>query len=98
MALARAEVRQDGGFLFHVESLDPHAAVARIAELLDQLAARMAVGTKRGLALLGHVWIEGAARAFRLDRARRGVWVEALETRGISSTTFVPPGVFLRRL
>ena len=72
-------IRQDGGLLLQVEALDPEAAVARVAELLDQLAARIAVGTKRGLALLGHVWIEGVPRAYRLDRAGRGVWVEALE-------------------
>lgn len=72
-------IRQDGGRLLQVEALDPHAAVARVAELLDQLAARIAVGTKGGLALLGHVWIEGVPRGFRLDHAGRGVWVEALE-------------------
>lgn len=72
-------IRQDGGLLLQVEALDPDAAVARVAELLDQLAARIAVGTKGGLALLGHVWIEGVPRGFRLDRAGRGVWVEALE-------------------
>ena len=72
-------IRQDGGLLLQVEALDLGAAVARVAELLDQLAARIAVGTKRGLALLGHVWVEGVRRGFPLDRAGRGVWAEALE-------------------
>ena len=74
-----SRIRQDGGLLLQVEALDPDAAVARVAELLDQLAARIAVGTKGGLALLGDVWIKGVPLGFRLDRAGRGVWVEALE-------------------
>ena len=74
-----AGIRQDGGFLFRIEALDPDAAVARVSEVLDQLAARVAIGTRRGLALLGRVWIKGVARPHRLNRARRGVWVEALE-------------------
>ena len=94
-------IRQDGGFLFHVEALDPDAAVARVAELLDQLAARMEVGTKRGLALLGRVWIEGVAQAFRLDRARRGVWVEALERENqlynVRSTGSIPAAAVTER-
>ena len=73
-----AGIRQDGGFLFRIEALDPDAAVAGVSELLDQTTARAAIGTRRGLALLGRVWIKGAAE-YPLDRARRGVRVEALE-------------------
>lgn len=72
-------VRQDGGFLFTIQSLDPDAAVARVSEVLDQLSARMAVGTRRGLALLGHVWVKGESEPHETDRTRRGVWVEALD-------------------
>ncbi len=39
-------VRQSGGFLFRITALDPGAAVSRTTEILDQLSARMAVGTK----------------------------------------------------
>ena len=73
------EIRHNGGFLFRVPALDPAAAVARVAELLDQLGARVAIGTRRDLSLLGRAWIKGMATPYRLDRTKRGVWVEALE-------------------
>ena len=73
------EIRHNGGFLFRVPALDPAAAVARVAELLDQLGARVAIGTRRDLSLLGRAWIKGVATPYRLDRTKRGVWVEALE-------------------
>ena len=73
------EIRHNGGFLFRVKALDPAAAVARVAELLDQLGARVAIGTRRDLSLLGRAWIKGVATPYRLDRTKRGVWVEALE-------------------
>ena len=72
-------VRQDGGLLFRIGALDADAAVARVSELLDQLAARFAIGTKRDLTLLGQVWIKGMTTPDRLDRVKRGVWVKALE-------------------
>lgn len=72
-------VRQDGGFLFEINALDPEAAVAQCAEMIDQLVARMAVGTRRNLALVGHVWVGGERTSYAMDRKRRGVWVEALE-------------------
>ena len=75
-------VRQAGGFLFGVNALDADAAVARVSELLDQLGARVAIGTKRDLKLLGEVWIGGTTTRVRLDRGRRGVWVKALEREG----------------
>jgi hypothetical protein len=74
-----AGVRQDGGFLLSVEALDPEAAVAQVTEIVDQLIARMAVGTRRSLRLHGRLWIGGERRPYALDRKRRGVWVEALE-------------------
>ena len=73
------EIRHSGGFLFRVEALDPDAAVVRVSELLDQLGARVAIGTRRDLSLLGRVWIKGMRTPHRLDRVKRGVWVEALE-------------------
>ncbi len=75
-------IRQDGGFLFSIAAHDPDAAVARVSEVLDQLSARVAIGTRRGLAPLGRVWIAGETTAHQLDRAKRGVWVEALEREG----------------
>ena len=72
-------VRQSGGFLFRIPALDPGAAVSRTTEILDQLSARMAVGTKSELALLDHVWVKGDGEPRRVDSVRRGVWVEALE-------------------
>jgi hypothetical protein len=74
-----ANVRQDGGFLFAVQALDSDAAVVRISEVLDQLKARLAVGTRRALVVVGQVWIRGEAAPQPLDRTRRGVWVEALD-------------------
>ena len=74
-----AGVRQDGGFLFTIPALDTDAAVIRVSEVLDQLCARVAVGARRGLALLGRVWIGGDKESHQMDRARRGVWVEALQ-------------------
>ena len=72
-------VRQSGGFLFRITALDPGAAVSRTTEILDQLSARMAVGTKSELALLDHVWVKGDGEPRRVDSVRRGVLVEALE-------------------
>jgi hypothetical protein len=72
-------IRQDGGFLFAIDALDPEAAVAQCSEMIDQLIARMAVGTRRNLTLLGQVWVSGERTSYALDRKRRGVWVEALE-------------------
>ena len=74
-----AGVRQSGGFLFRITALDVSAAVSRATEILDQLSARMAVGTKHELALLEHVWVKGDGKPHRVNRVRRGVWVEALE-------------------
>ena len=71
-------IRQEGGFLFRIDALDPGGVVNRVSEALDQLTARVTVGTKRSLTLLGSVWIKGAGQ-YHLNRARRGVWVEALE-------------------
>lgn len=76
------EVRQTGGFLLPVKALDPHAAIARASEVLDQLSARAAIGTRGGLTLLGSVWIRGMTTPQRLNPAQRGVWVEALEREG----------------
>ena len=74
-----AGVRQSGGFLFKITALDVGAAVSRATEILDQLSARMAVGTKHELALLEHVWVKGDGKPHRVNRVRRGVWAEALE-------------------
>ena len=68
------------GFLFRrITALDLSAAVSRTTEILDQLSARMAVGTQSPLALLDRVWVKGDSKPRRVDRVRRGVWVEALE-------------------
>ena len=72
-------IRQDGGFLFRIDAVDPDAAVARVSEVVDRIAARVVVGTRRDLMLLGRVWIKGETKKYRLNRVRRGVWVEALE-------------------
>ena len=74
-----AGVRQSGGFLFRITALDVGAAVSRATEILDQLSARTAVGTKHELALLDHVWVKGDGAPHKVNRVRRGVWVEALE-------------------
>jgi hypothetical protein len=71
-------VRQDGGFLFAVDALDPEAAVAQCSEMIDQLVARMAVGSRLILKPLGHVWVKAERAPYAMDRKRRGVWVEAL--------------------
>ena len=69
-----------GGFLFRsITALDLSAAVSRTTEILDQLSARMAVGTQSPLALLDRVWVKGDNEPRRVDRVSRGVWVEALE-------------------
>lgn len=74
-----ANVRQDGGFLYTVQALDPDSAVIRTSEILDQLKARMAVGTRRSLVVLGQVWVQGESAPRSIDRTKRGVWVEALD-------------------
>jgi hypothetical protein len=74
-----AGVRQDGGFLFRIDALDPEDAVAQVIEIVDRLVARMAVGTRRSLRLQGRLWVKGGRAAYAMDRKRRGVWVEALE-------------------
>jgi hypothetical protein len=72
-------IRQSGGLLFTVDACDPEAAVARVSEITDQLVARMTVSTRRPLKPLGQVWIKGEPKPYVMERAVRGVWVEALE-------------------
>lgn len=72
-------VRQDGAFLFTVDALDPEAAVVQCTEIVDQLVARMAVGTRSALKPVGKIWIAGTREPFAMNRRRREVWVEALE-------------------
>ena len=73
------DIRQDGGFLFEFLAPDSEAAIARVSEILDQLSARVAVGARRGLAVLGRVWIRGNAKPRETAHAKRGVWIEALD-------------------
>jgi hypothetical protein len=72
-------VRQDGGFLFSIDALDPEAAIDHCSEVVDQLVARMAVGSRRSLKPLAQGWVKGEGSPYAMDRKRRGVWVEALE-------------------
>ena len=74
-----AGVRQNGGFALNIKALDPEGAVDQVTEIVDQLVARLAVGTRRSLRLHGRLWIGGGRVAYEMNRKRRRVWVEALE-------------------
>jgi hypothetical protein len=73
------DVRHDGAFLFSIDAPDSGAASIWVSELLDQLSARTAVGTKHSLRPVGTVWVAGERAPRQIERASRGVWVQALE-------------------
>jgi hypothetical protein len=69
---------QDGGVWLDVNARDPWAAVESAMEVVDRVAARVAVGTNSQLTPLSRAWIEGQRRPFQLGSRRRGVAVRAL--------------------
>lgn len=72
-------VHHKGGFLFEPSALDADAAAAAATELIDRLTARVAVVKRAGLKPLDQLWIKGEAKARRMNRRKRGVWVTALQ-------------------
>jgi hypothetical protein len=70
-------VRQVGGILLVINARDRWGAATRAFEIADRLAARVAAGTRRQLALLDRVWVSGHPEAF--PRERRGMEIGSLE-------------------
>lgn len=74
--------RQYGGLLFTVHARDPWSSVEQVAEILDQLAARFAVGTGVRLEPCESAWVMRERLELPLRRARRGVEIGALDRNG----------------
>ena len=70
-------VRQVGGIVLSIDARDRWAAAIRAFEVADRLAARVAAGTQRPLALLDHVWVSGHSEP--IPRERRGMEIGSLE-------------------
>jgi len=70
-------VRQHGGFLFEVAGRDVWAAVERAFEIVEKLAARVALGTSGSLRPLGDALVLGW-KPFPFRREPRGVDIGAL--------------------
>lgn len=69
--------RQRGGFVFHIDAYGPEAAVAKAADLIDQISARVSVGTRSDSSFHPLAAVAGTG-VFPLRRSRR-VEVRALE-------------------
>ncbi len=71
-------LRQHGGLWLEVEARDPWAAVALVADRVDRLATRVAIGQGRQFEPLASAWVEGQKGSFRL-RTPRTVAVHSLD-------------------
>lgn len=77
--MGRSAPRQYGGLVFELQARDPWSATEQVAETVEQLAARFAVGTGTRLVPLQSVWIMNEKQELPLRFARRGVEVGALD-------------------
>lgn len=95
-----SDLRQHGGVLMDVEARDPWAAVATIADRVDRLAARIAIGQGRRFDPAPAAWLKGYSEPFKL-RVRRTVEVHALDRQqrvfAETDTTFVDDALELVR-
>ena len=73
--------RQNGGFLYSVQAMDPYAAGRRAGELLDRLLARSSYTRRNrsGLKPVGQLWVEGLGNSLPIDPPARGVDVLSLQ-------------------
>ena len=77
----QAAVRQNGGFLLDIKALDPRAAVEQARDLIESLAARVAVGMP-GQPRFEHfsrAFVAGSNEEFLLGRPRRQVDIHSLK-------------------
>lgn len=73
-----SELRQSGGFLLSVVARDVHAAMQKISEFVERLAARVNLGSRSQLQPTSLIWIQQEKKPFPLRRSTRGVEVRAL--------------------
>lgn len=72
-------VRQNGGFVYTVQAMDPYGAPDAASEGIERLRAR--AGYARGLKVLrpeGRVWVAGHDVGLPLERPERGAFVLSL--------------------
>lgn len=73
-----AGVQQNGALLFRVPARDPWAAVEKAVDTVENLSARVALGTDARLIPARFAWVEGIQRRFNSGRRNRRVQVRAL--------------------
>jgi hypothetical protein len=73
--------RQNGGFLYSVQAMDPYAAGRRASELIDRLLARSSYTRRNrsGLKPVGRLWVEGLGESLPIEPPARGVDVLSLQ-------------------
>jgi hypothetical protein len=72
------KLRQNGGLWLKLRARDASSAVESAVEIVDRIAARVAVGKNTRLMPAPWAWVDGQKRPFPLRRRRRGVEVHAL--------------------
>jgi hypothetical protein len=77
-----SRVRHRGAMLFRQTARDAWSAVERVGEIVEQLSARIALGTGQVPYTCGQAWVTGHSGSFQLSRRRRGVKIGALERTG----------------
>lgn len=77
----QAAARQTGGFLLDIEAPDPWAAVEQANDLIESLAARVAVGMpgQPRFEHLSKAFVSGSNKEFLLRRPRRQVDIHSLK-------------------
>ncbi len=74
-------IRQVGGWEAAIPARDPAAAVVQAAELVERIAARVTIGTRRHVLPVGSAWVKGERRR-RALRVPRRVEILSLEREG----------------
>lgn len=74
-------VRQNGGFVFPVQALDPYAAAVSATLIVERMVARSAYARSSGRRLepLGRVWVGDSSVSVPLRPPHRGAFLLALE-------------------
>lgn len=78
-------VRQNGSFLFHLQAMDPYAAAAEAALVIDRMVARSSYARSLGgrLTPVGRVWVGHHDVSVQLRPPQRGAYVLSLVAEGL---------------
>jgi hypothetical protein len=71
-------LRQNGGLWLKLQARDPSSAVDSAVEIVERIAARVAIGKNTRLMPTPWAWVKGQKHPFPFRRRRRGVEVHAL--------------------